>query len=84
MNTDKDHSAVVFCSAPYAKYIEFGTGIYATNGDGRKTPWVYTSNTGVRMWTQGMRARPFMYPAVFQNKDKIKEIIENHLKGVIK
>lgn len=24
----------------YGIYIEFGTGIYAVNGDGRKTPWL--------------------------------------------
>lgn len=25
----------------YAPYIEFGTGIFAVNGDGRKTPWAF-------------------------------------------
>lgn len=26
---------------PYAPYVEYGTGIYAAAGDGRKTPWAY-------------------------------------------
>lgn len=84
MNPDKEHSAIIYSSAPYAKYIEYGTGIYAVNGDGRQTPWIYTSNTGVKVWTKGMRAKPFMYPAVSNNKDKIREIIKNYLKEVMK
>ncbi len=26
---------------PYAMYVEYGTGIHAKNGNGRKTPWAY-------------------------------------------
>lgn len=31
-------------SIPYAPYVEYGTGIYATNGDGRTPYWVYVKN----------------------------------------
>jgi HK97 gp10 family phage protein len=44
-------------------YIEFGTGIYAKGGRGRKTPWVYSPAAGVFFTTQGMHAQPFMGPA---------------------
>ena len=30
----------------YAPYVEFGTGLFAVNGDGRKTPWTYQSADG--------------------------------------
>jgi len=80
MDPIKSHSALVFCTAAYAKYIEYGTGIYAVNGDGRKTPWIFETNTGVRVWTRGMRAKPFMGPSVFQNKEDIKTIIVKYLK----
>ena len=30
----------------YAPYVHNGTGIYAVNGDGRKTPWVYEVKAG--------------------------------------
>jgi len=49
----------------YAIYVEFGTGIYAEGGDGRKTPWVYWSDKLDRwVFTQGMKAQPFWFPSI--------------------
>lgn len=84
MNPSQDHSAIVYCSAPYAKYLEYGTGIYAVAGDGRKTPWGFVSNTGVYIWTQGMSAHPFMYPSVFNNQDQIRSILASCIARVVK
>ncbi|KIL45761.1 HK97 gp10 family phage protein [Jeotgalibacillus soli] len=48
-----------------AIYLEFGTGIYAEGGDGRKTPWVYWSDKLNRwVFTRGMPAQPFWFPSV--------------------
>ena len=42
-----------------------GTGIYAEDGTGRKTPWVYfDEKLGRYVFTRGMRAQPFFFPAV--------------------
>jgi hypothetical protein len=49
-------------SAPYGVYIEYGTGIYAVGGNGRKTPWGYEDDEGTFHWTWGSRAYPFMEP----------------------
>lgn len=58
-------SAVVTVGAHYAIYVEYGTGIYAVNGDGRKDPWVYWSDKlGQFVYTRGMKAQPFWFPAV--------------------
>ncbi|MBT2680051.1 HK97 gp10 family phage protein [Bacillus sp. ISL-35] len=58
-------TAVVTVSAHYAIYVEFGTGIYAVNGDGRQTPWTYYSDKlGRFVTTRGMRAQPYWYPAI--------------------
>lgn len=84
MDPDNEHSAIIYCSALYAKYLEYGTGIYAVNGDGRQTPWSFTSNTGVRIFTQGMRAKPFMYPSVFNNQEQIKSIISSYIAKAVK
>lgn len=60
----------------YAIYVEKGTGIYASNGRGRKTPWVYQDSAGNWHRTVGMKAQPFLTPAVEDNINKIKEIVK--------
>lgn len=58
-------SAVITIGAFYAIYVEHGTGIYAEDGKGRKTPWVYFSDKlGRFVFTRGMRAQPFFYPSM--------------------
>lgn len=57
--------AVVRVTANYAIYVEYGTGIYAVEGNGRKTPWTYYSDKLSRfVTTEGMRPQPFWDPAV--------------------
>jgi len=63
-------SAIVHVGVHYAIYIEYGTGIYAVNGNGRKTPWTYYSHKLQQyVRTNGMAAQPFWYPAVEKAKD---------------
>lgn len=47
----------------YGIFVEFGTGIYSTEGNGRQTPWVYFKN-GKYYFTRGMRAQPYWGPAI--------------------
>lgn len=57
--------AIVQVTASYAIYVEFGTGIYAKEGNGRKTPWTYYSDKLNRfVTTQGMRPQPYWMPAL--------------------
>ena len=37
---------IVGSNVPYSVYVELGTGIYAENGDGRKTSWVWKDKNG--------------------------------------
>lgn len=47
----------------YAVYVEYGTGIYAKNGNGRQTPWTYFD--GKNFWrTHGQKPHPYFTPAV--------------------
>lgn len=65
-------TAIIYVGAHYAIYVEFGTGIYAVKGDGRKTPWAYPDPKGrvdekgnpIFIWTRGMKAQPFWFDAV--------------------
>lgn len=57
-------SAKIIVGAEYAIFLEFGSGIYAEGGDGRKDPWVYWSDKlGRFVYTRGIRAQPFFRPA---------------------
>ena len=58
-------SAYIHVAAEYAVYVEFGTGIYAVKGNGRKDPWVYYSEKlGKFVFTRGMEAQPFWFPSL--------------------
>lgn len=61
----------------YAPYVEIGTGIYSTEGTGRKDAWVYKDEkSGNYYWTVGQPPHPFLQPAMEQNKDKIQKCFE--------
>lgn len=69
----------VFSNLDYAPYLEKGTGIFAVDGNGRKTPWNW-GNKGSKKWPgrkgwKGSRPYPFLEPARDSNKDKISEIL---------
>lgn len=55
-----------------ALWEEFGTGIYALNGDGRKTKWVYKSPKDGKFYaTVGKKPRRALYRAYESKKNAI-------------
>ena len=79
--TGNSIEGIVFTPLEYAPYQEYGTGLFAENGNGRKTPWVYMDDKGNYHYTRGQnRPHPFLRPAVNENKDKIINIIKGALK----
>lgn len=64
----------------YALYHEYGTGIYAENGMGRKTPWVYIDDKGVRHVTRGVKPRHMLKNSLANHKERYKAILEAALK----
>ena len=70
------------CTAEYAPYVHQGTGIYAKDGNGRKTPWKYVAKD----WkykgghvTRGQKPQPFLEDA----RDQSKDLVETILRGII-
>lgn len=71
---------IVFTPLEYAPYVEFGTGLYAEGGNGRKdVPWVYQDDEGKWHSTSGMKPQPFMRPALLENREKIIRILQEGL-----
>lgn len=76
-----DEGAVyVGTNTRYAIYHEYGTGIYADGGGGRKTPWVYKDAKGEYHRTRGIKPIHFLKNAVQDHANEYKQIIEKHLK----
>lgn len=70
----------VFSSVPYAPYVEIGTGIYSSQGDGRQTPWIYVDPaTGEKVFTRGSHPHPFLKPAMDENLTAIEKCFEGIL-----
>lgn len=70
---------IVFTPLEYAPYVEYGTGLFAENGNGRQTPWVYRDDEGNYHYTHGQHPQPFLRPALNENKDEIIQIIKEAL-----
>jgi HK97 gp10 family phage protein len=74
---EAEMTGYVGTSVPYAPYVEIGTGIYSSQGDGRKTPWIYTDpETGDKIFTRGSHPHPFLKPALDENKSAIEKCFE--------
>jgi HK97 gp10 family phage protein len=72
---------VVFNPLEYAPYVEYGTGLFAEDGNGRKdVPWLYRDDKGELHVTRGSKPHPFLRPALHDNREKILRILRGGLK----
>lgn len=77
-----DLVGVVYTPLEYAPYVEFGTGLFAEDGNGRKdVPWCYEDDKGEWHSTRGQKPQPYLRPALHENKDNILRILKGGLKG---
>lgn len=57
----------------YAPYVEYGTGIYAKDGLGRQTPWVYFNEKLQRyIKTEGQHPKLFLNKAIEKVKSEFR------------
>lgn len=67
---------VVGSTIDYAPYVEIGTGVYSSQGGGRKGGWVYYDAAGERHFTMGSHPHPFLKPAMDNNLSAIMRCFE--------
>lgn len=69
-----------FNNLKYAPYVNWGTGIYASQGNGRTTPWVYY-NQNYQKWvtTKGQKPTFFMEKSLDEAEPKIQSNIEKFI-----
>lgn len=79
-NTGDNVVGVVFTPLEYAPYVEYGTGLFAEGGNGRKdVPWRYKDDEGNWHSTSGMKPHPYMRPALNENRELVRKIIKEAL-----
>lgn len=66
----------IFTPLEYAPYVEFGTGLFAENGGRTDVPWNYQDDKGEWHSTSGMKPRPYLRPALDENREEILRIIK--------
>lgn len=71
---------IVFTPLEYAPYVEYGTGLFAENGGRKDVPWHYQDEKGEWHSTNGMEPRPYMRPALNDNREEIIRILQEALK----
>lgn len=79
---DEDEpAAYIGTNNKYAPYVELGTGIHATGGGGRPTPWVYQDAKGNWHYTRGNKAQPYLKPAAADHAQQYRDIIKSGLEN---
>ena len=72
-----DYSAKIGPSIFYDIYVEYGTGLYAQGGKGRKdVPWRYKHPKYGWITTKGNVAQPYMRPAADNNRKRVADTLK--------
>ena len=84
-HTVENNVGTVGTNVEYAPYIEFGTGLFSSQGDGRQdVPWRYQDAEGNWHTTSGQNPQPFLEPALNENRTKIQRIFNDTLKEALR
>lgn len=78
-----DYTAYIGHPDENAIWEEYGTGIYAVNGNGRKeVPWTYQDVNGKYHKTSGKTPNRTLQRAFTDKKEKVKQIMQKRMKEV--
>lgn len=70
---------IVGTNKEYAPYVEFGTGIFAVEGNGRNTPWSYQDDKGEWHTTVGQKPQPFLETAIQTKKKLVIKVFNDEI-----
>lgn len=77
----ENSTGIVFTPLEYAPYVEYGTGLFAENGGRTDVPWSYQDDEGKWHSTSGMKPKPYMRPALDENREEILRILKEGITG---
>lgn len=76
-----DNSVYVGTNVEYAIWHEVGTGIHASDGQGRKDPWGYTDEYGKFHITSGVKPIHYLRDAATKHNDEYKALMKDSLEN---
>jgi hypothetical protein len=77
---DNESKAIVTNTVEHAPYLEFGTGEFAENGQGRKGGWSYQDPRGAWHFTYGMKPGRYLRNALDDKADDVRKILSIPIK----
>ena len=77
---EEEQAVYIGTNVEYAIYHEFGTGIYASDGAGRQTPWAFKGENGEWHYTHGVPARHYLQFGITAHQAQYKALLEQYLK----
>lgn len=81
MEGKKDDAVYIGTNVEYGKWVELGTGIYASDGQGKKEPWAFQDNEGKWHLTSGIKPVHFLKKAATEHGEEYKNLMENSMKN---
>lgn len=72
----KGNDVYIGTNVEYAVWLELGTGIYASDGNGRQSPWGYYDRNGKYHVTRGTKPRHMLKKAASEHTQEYKDIIK--------
>lgn len=72
----KGDDVYIGSNVPYFVWLELGSGIYASDGNGRQSPWQYYDRNGKAHWTRGIKPHHMLKKAATEHTQEYKEIIK--------
>jgi HK97 gp10 family phage protein len=76
----KENDVYIGTNQPYAAFVEYGTGIYASDGQGRQSPWGYYDRDGKYHVTRGQKPHHMLKKAATEHNDEYKAILKGRFK----
>ena len=80
-HSEGDNFTAVGSNLSYSVWHEIGTGIYASDGQGRKSPWAFQDEKGNWHYTRGIRPIHFLQKAATEHDDQYKGIVKDSLEN---
>lgn len=77
-------STMVGSHADYAVYVEYGTGEFASNGQGRKGGWVYKAPDGKSYFTKGQKPARMLADGYKATREPAKKLMQRYFNKEMK